>query len=127
MSTYPEAAACARSSDKTLWDSVVHGENLYQREARHAQAKAICHGCPVALECAVAVDWAIDEGIRAGHLLPEKKTAYRSVRDREIPHGTEAGYAQHRRRGNVPPLSDPCGCRGAARRAAADRDARRVS
>jgi len=82
VSTYPTDAACAWSPDKTLWDANVHGETPFQREVRHIQAKAICATCPVGFECAQAIDWTWDEGIRAGTLLPEKKTAARTARAR---------------------------------------------
>jgi hypothetical protein len=80
--TYPTDAACATVKDKTLWDAAVHGETPEERTWRHHQAKAVCRRCPVAFECAQAIDWTWDEGVRAGELLPDKKTAARPFRVR---------------------------------------------
>lgn len=112
-------AACA-GNPQPLWDAKVHGESDEQREWRHHQAKAVCRRCPVAFECATAIDWTWDEGVRAGTLLPDKKTAARPRGERPINHGTESGAKVHRRRGQK-----PCdACRNGERRADTERKAR---
>jgi hypothetical protein len=120
---WQEEAAC-RGVRAPLWDAAVHGETAEQREARHHEARNYCRRCPVALACWEAVDWQWDEGIRAGMLLPEKKTAARAEHGRprtEIRHGTEAGHAAHKRRGE-----HPCWpCREADRLAHAERHAKK--
>jgi hypothetical protein len=70
-------AACSFSADLTLWDAAVEGETPERKAQRHASAKAICRACPVAQKCGESVDFRWDEGIRAGHALPEKKNAAR--------------------------------------------------
>lgn len=69
-------AACA-GHPQPLWDETVHGESRDVREARHHKAATICRRCPVAFECGASVDWSLDEGVRAGELLPPKKQAAR--------------------------------------------------
>ena len=74
-------AACA-GHPEPLWDQTVHGEDAEEREARHHKAAAICKRCPVAFECGKSVDWTLDEGVRAGVLLPIKKQAARPKSER---------------------------------------------
>jgi len=71
---YPLDAACA-GHPLPLWDATVYGETVEYREWRHHQAKAICRGCPVKVQCFKAIDHAWDEGIWAGELLPLKRNA----------------------------------------------------
>lgn len=64
-------AACTARVKEMLWDDRVDGETDGQRDARHAQAQAVCnHDCPVRARCSDEVNWRIDEGVRGGHLLP---------------------------------------------------------
>ena len=74
-------AACA-GHPEPLWDETVHGESRAVREARHHRAVAVCNRCPVAFQCGRSIDWSLDEGVRAGELLPPKKQAARPMRDR---------------------------------------------
>lgn len=115
-------AACAGNPRPELWDATVAGETADEREWRHHQAKAVCARCPVAFECAQAIDWTWDAGVRAGTLLPETRAVIRRPPgEQPINHGTEGGERVHRRRGEK-----PChACRNAALRADAERRARR--
>lgn len=82
--------ACSRHDDLTLWDAAVGEEKepSAERERRHAAAKAICwNSCPVRAECAAAVDWHLDEGVRGGHVLPTltaRVNGNASARDLEL-------------------------------------------
>lgn len=66
-------AACSFSADLTLWDTYVWDETPAEREGRYRLAKAVCASCPVRVECARSIDWELDDGIRAGELLPDRR------------------------------------------------------
>lgn len=93
-----------------------------------ALAKRICRTCPVRRECLIdALDDPAtqDLGIRGG-LTEDERALLRQGRPAQpspINHGTEAGYAAHRRRDE-----QPCdACTGAATRANSERRARRAA
>jgi hypothetical protein len=118
------SAACAGHPRPELWDAWLDGETLPQSQARHAQAKAVCAGCPVKDACAAHALTASPrvEGIWGGRLfLPAITLNKRAARDREINHGTEGGYKAHRRRGERACNS----CDGAMRRVRQDRAAKK--
>ena len=52
---WQQRAAC-RALDTELFFPPPHSEHKQQREAREAEAKAICATCPVRVEC---LDWAL--------------------------------------------------------------------
>ena len=101
-----------------------------------AAAKAHCMSCPLIQQCA---DWAIahEKHLVWGSLSPEDRDKIRKARGivvdqpstslprhEAIPHGTEAGYKQHQRRGIPVNAFDSCGCRRAQWTARAERLAR---
>jgi hypothetical protein len=115
-------AACAET-DPELW--------FPEKGGATAAAKRICDGCEIRLSC---LQWSIDRreqhGLWGGVSENQRKrllagSGQRPVRD--INHGTEGGMAAHKRRGEVVPESDPCGCRAAARLAEAQRREKRAS
>lgn len=117
-----DADALCAETDPEVWFPEKGGSN--------AAAKELCRRCENEDAC---LTWAIEHdeqwGVWGGKSyyerrnLAAKKTTARPSRD--IRHGTDAGYRAHQRRGDVVPESDPCGCRRAARVAAAEREQRR--
>src|SRR5690606_33552653 len=67
------------------------------------QARRICAGCPVRVECP---EHAREEGMRfgvwGGTTPPERQGMPRPKKLRAIVHGTEGGYRTHLRRGERP-------------------------
>ena len=123
-----DAESLCAEIDPEVWFPEQGGSN--------ALAKALCARCENEDAC---LTWAlengeVDWGIFGGKSPSERKKLLRE-RDRQqrrpggppkpIRHGTEGGMAAHRRRGEVVPGSDPCGCRRAAALARAEREKRR--
>ena len=83
-----EQAACQdrnRFPDASLWDDMrgdgrEEMENAQQRQARIAQAKAVCRRlCPVMAECAATIDIQWDEGVRGGVDIRELREARKAA------------------------------------------------
>jgi hypothetical protein len=82
----PAASACRGRAP--LHDDTVHGESADEREQRHAQACAVCAGCPARTECAAVAEHGVAgdpgaavSGVLAGHLVPEPDSlAFRDQR-----------------------------------------------
>lgn len=93
----------------TLWHP--DGPSRKVREKQEAQAKAVCNTCPVRDQCLEhALKDAEPHGIWGGLTVRERKQVARErangerrmpahMRPQPINHGTHAGYATHRRRG----------------------------
>lgn len=119
------SAACLGHAP--LFDATIDDrghESPQARANRHALALAICNGCPVRRPCEADIVMGQDEGVRGGHVLRPLQVQRKADRAPEpIEHGTERGYAAHRRRGVPVGPGDACGCRRAARVAAREREA----
>lgn len=108
---YTTSGEIARAFDHQPWtrQAACHGlttlffprrnESGAQRDAREAQAVAICATCPVRPQCELQqADEAVYGGVWGG------KTPGATLAP--IAHGTEKGYRQHYRRDETP--CDPC-------------------
>lgn len=94
-----------------LFDDHIDGESSTERGNRIRYASRICADCPVADLCEATVDRTVDEGVRAGRMLPPMIPTYQRLahgvrRRAEIKHGTMGGYRQHNRRNE--PMCEKC-------------------
>lgn len=66
-------ASCAQHPLPWLWDGSLDGEGETRKERayRHDIAIAICGHCPVIDACSKAIDYRLDEGVRAGVVLDD--------------------------------------------------------
>lgn len=64
---------CGKHPMPWLWDGSLDGEceTRKERAYRHDIAIAICGHCPVQDDCSSAVDYRLDEGVRAGVVLSD--------------------------------------------------------
>lgn len=74
LSTTWQQHGLCRSHDAGVFFPPMHFEAKAEREAREAEAKAICATCPVAVEC---LEWALETeepfGVWGGHSELERK------------------------------------------------------
>ena len=61
--------ACA-GHPEPLWDAHVDGEDEAEQVIRHVRALRICRRCPAVDWCGATVDPTVDDGVRAGRILP---------------------------------------------------------
>ena len=104
---WQQYAACADSNPDIFFDP-----------ERYAEALLVCRGCPVKAQCRELGKG--QEGVWGGYA---KRGGRPRIEDASLlkPHGTDAAYQRHRRRGEI-----PCpACREAHSRARSGRKARR--
>lgn len=74
LSTQWQQQGLCRAGDTAVFFPPAQFEHKPEREAREAQAKAICTGCPVRVEC---LDWALatrePHGVWGGHSESERR------------------------------------------------------
>jgi len=74
LSTAWQSEALCRTSDAAIFFPPTHFEPKAKREAREAEAKAICAACSVREEC---LEWALDAeepfGVWGGHSELDRK------------------------------------------------------
>lgn len=99
LSRWRERAAC-RGVDLAVFIPVAHHEA--------SEAKAICSGCPVWKECALAACYEGDDFAVRGGMHPQarrkwaRRLGLRVGRPAVAVCGTDSGYFRHRTRGEEP-------------------------
>lgn len=87
-----------------LWDEAVDGEHPVERDARHAEARRICAGCPVRAECLAMRTF--EAGIWAGELFQLGSANPRGSPTRPADGLCDCGQPVHP--GRVSTCSDAC-------------------
>lgn len=129
--TWQDDAQCI-GHDPELFAPEGEGEGQAVLARRAATAKAICAGCPVAVQCWTTARSDKLSGVWGGELMREGERRFLSG-EGASPCGTSAAYHRHRRNGETPcdpcrkahrekrarerdNVMQPCGTRAAARR-----------